>query len=446
MRLSWLYSIFLGGWLGACAVEQNIPIDGDFEISLADERHNVPVRVRITNRIKGADTFRWEFPEGSYTSSDAIHPEEIVYRSAKTHTITLHATNLDGEQKTFQKQFTAFAELTANFDWQQVGSQHAPLTLKMQNHSQGAKAYQWHFQGGTPEFSAEENPTVVFERGGDFKITLEVINHSQTEKMEKNISVAAALEVAFDWKNEYAENRQAPVRIFLKNNTQNATLGYHWQVKGDGFSQESTLENPDFLLPTAGNYQITLTAKNDKQTLALSKDFLVEQGQNLLTFTDVKLGIHAAQNSVGCAFSAYLEKVLTANEITPENGQLIDFVYFGQNPSFTYNVLLSPDKAQTTVFEPIANASTTQIVNKQENNAALLISAADFDALTSGSGLSAVSVVGQTNQAPFNLSELPRVVPFQTANGRKGAVKIKDFVQQGNESYLVADIKIQKIP
>ncbi|MDO4229973.1 MAG: PKD domain-containing protein [Capnocytophaga sp.] len=439
------YFIFCFFVLLSCAHEENIPIKGDFSILVVGDNYNVPVRVRMINKIQGADTFMWEFPQGSYTSSDAPHPEEIVYTQVGTHTITLHTSNIDGEKKVFQKSFTIFDELTASFDWEQSGSSYAPLVLTMQNNSQGGLIYQWHFEGGTPEYSTEKNPQVVFNKGGDFKITLEVINNSQRQKTEKIIQVAPLLEVDFQWSNEYEHNSQAPVRIYLENLSKNATLGYHWQVSNGTFIQESTEENPSFLLSQAGEYTIKLTAQNDKQTLSAEKQIKVTPGNNLLTFTNIKLGIHSAHN-IGSFFSSYLGRVLTSSEIDSETGKLIDFVFFGQNASFSYNVFISPDKAQTTVFEPITNATESYFINKQENTGQSLLTINDFNNLQAATGLTSIDVIGNQNQAPFNDTMNPRVVLFQTANGRKGAIKIKSFVNNGTQSYILADIKIQKVP
>jgi hypothetical protein len=33
---------------------------------------------------------------------------------------------------------------------------------------------------------------------------------------------------------------------------------------------------------------------------------------------------------------------------------------------------------------------------------------------------------------------------FQTQEGRKGAIKIKKYVEAGQESYILVDIKVQK--
>jgi hypothetical protein len=44
----------------------------------------------------------------------------------------------------------------------------------------------------------------------------------------------------------------------------------------------------------------------------------------------------------------------------------------------------------------------------------------------------------------FTDSVLPRVILFRTQDGIKGAIKIKSFVPDGLNSYIVVDIKVQK--
>ena len=443
MRLVLKIVICLALWFCfACEQEQNMPIEGDFSIAMVDDNYNVPAQVRIINKITGADAFQWEFPNGSYTSSNAFYPEDIRYTEPGTYTITAHTTNLDGEARTFQKSFTVYPELSALFSFTKQGSDIAPLTLTISNQSEGATTYQWTFEGGTPAYSSEKNPTVTFEKGGVFTLRLEASNHSQRRVMEKTVVVRAPLVVAFEMTNEYPHNTQAPVRIFLKNQSVNATA-YRWKVSSGAFQQESTDKNPSFILPTAGTYQIELTANNDKQTLSERKNFTVTAGDNLITFTDIKLGINT-NKTVGCYFSSFLGEVLKPNEVTAENGKLIDFVYFGQSTSFAYNVFLSPDEAQAAVFDPIPNATKSYFINKQENKGQVFFSVADFNALSSGATLSSLSIKPNSNKAPFNKEMTNRIVLFETANGRKGAIKIKEYVTNGAESYLVVDIKMQK--
>ena len=427
----------------ACEQEQNMPIEGDFSITMVDDNYNVPVQARIINKITGADAFQWEFPNGSYSSSTAFYPEDIRYTEPGTYTIRAHTTNLDGEARTFEKSFTIYSELSALFSFTQEGSNIAPLTLSFNNQSEGAITYQWSFEEGSPSYSSEKNPTVTFKKGGTFKLRLEASNHSQRQVMEKTVIVRSPLVAAFDIHNEYPHNIQAPVRLFLKNQSINA-FSYHWQVSNGTFQQESTDENPSFILPPEGVYEIKLTANNDKQTLSEKKNFTVTGGNNLITFTDIKLGINTSKEK-GCYFSSFLGKVLKPNEVTTENGKLIDFVYFGQSPSFAYNVFLSPDEAQTIVFDPIPQATKSYFINKQENISQPVFTSVAFEALSSGATLSSLSIKTNSNKAPFNKEKTNRIVLFETTNGRKGAIKIKDYVTNGTESYIVVDIKMQKI-
>ena len=55
-------------------------------------------------------------------------------------------------------------------------------------------------------------------------------------------------------------------------------------------------------------------------------------------------------------------------------------------------------------------------------------------------------VESNRGKTPFTRQDTPRIILFQTQDGRKGAIKIKQFVSQGKESYILTDIKVQKKP
>ena len=75
------------------------------------------------------------------------------------------------------------------------------------------------------------------------------------------------------------------------------------------------------------------------------------------------------------------------------------------------------------------------------------LTADQFDAISNGADFNAISI-NQTNAGlqPFDNSVAPRLVLFQTNDGRKGAIKFKQFVQAGLQSYVICDIKIMKQP
>lgn len=286
---------------------------------------------------------------------------------------------------------------------------------------------------------------MVFNTSGEHLIKLTISNGKETYATQKTVTVKPAMTVDFDWRVEPINNDyRAPVLLHLKNLSTNA-FSYEWLTPRAAPSTTNAI-NPDVVFPNDGIYTIELKAKNDKEIKSTQKQIKILPTTNLLSFTNIKLGINSAHATIGCFFSSYLDAVLKKNDVTAENGGRIDFVFFGLNPSYTYNQFVSPDEAQNTSFTKIPNATHTKIINAQELTGAQL-SVSEFDALTKGADLNRINVA-ETNagKTPFSNALIPRVILFQTQDGRKGAVKIKDFVTSEAESYILVDIKVQKQP
>ena len=124
---------------------------------------------------------------------------------------------------------------------------------------------------------------------------------------------------------------------------------------------------------------------------------------------------------------------------------MIDIVFFGLSANFTYNKFVSPARLSETTFPEIPNASHTRFINKTELGSVHL-SAAQFASMKTDALLKPllISSVYYGNET-FTASPLPRVVLFETSEGRKGAIMIKEMAANGREdSYITADIKVQK--
>jgi len=427
----------------SCEKEEMIPVKADFGITVVNNDYTVPVKVEIENKTTGADTYQWTFEGAVVETSTDKNPAPAYYNTPGTYKITLKASNKDGskDEKTIEIQIDAAMDV--NFDWQMQGSDIAPVTLQMVNQSKGATEYLWEFDGGSPATSSEENPTVTFSQGGDHKIKLTISNGKETYSTEKTLSVKPAMTVDFDWSVDFIdEDYQAPVTLHINNESTNATA-YQWTFAG---SSEiiSTAENPDITISTAGTYTLQLKASNDKESKTVQKQVTVYPDKNLLSFTNVKLGINTAKNTIGCFFSCELGKVIKQNEVTSDNGAKIDFAFFGLDASFSYNQFLSPDKVQTTAFESIPNATYTKINNRQELTGVQL-TPAQFDAIDEGKDFNSL-VVSENSTAltPFDNTTPNRIVLFQTQDGRKGAIKILSYTADGLNSYILVDIKVQK--
>lgn len=431
--------------INSCAREEGIPVKADFSITVVNNDYSVPVVVQITNRSTGADTYSWSFEGANISSSTENNPKPITYASKGVYKIILKASNKDGNSDTKTIEIQVDAAMKVDFDFQMQGSDISPVTLQMVDKSLGATSYQWTFDGGNPATSTDQNPKVSFSTPGTHTIKLTISNGKETYSTEKTITVKPAMTVDFDWSVDAIDNDyQAPVLIHLYNKSTNAT-SYSWSING-AIPAASTDISPNINLPTAGTYTISLTATNDKESKTIQKQVVVHPDTNLLTFTDVKLGINTAHSSVGSFFSSVLGKVVTKNEVNLNTGNLIDFAYFGFDSTFKHNEFVSPDAVQNTAFTVIPNAIHTKIINSQEG-VGIQVSPSKFDAINDGSDFNNI-IVKETAQgkASFNNSIVPRVVLFQTNDGRKGAIKIKGYIANGLESYILVDIKVQKKP
>jgi PKD repeat protein len=251
--------------------------------------------------------------------------------------------------------------------------------------------------------------------------------------------------VDFDWRVDPIDNDyEAPLLLHLNNLSTNA-VSYEWEIVGATPSL-SAATNPDINFASAGTYTIILKSTNDKETKILQKQVTIQPNTNLLSFNNVKLGISSAHSTIGCFFSSYLGTVIKQGEVTATNGSKIDFGFFGLNSSFSYNQFVSPDEVQNTAFSAIPNSTHTKVINSQELIGTQL-SSSGFTAINQGSDFNSINV-NETNagKTPFINAVVSRVVLFKTEDGRKGAVKIKDFVSAGTASYILVDIKIQKQP
>jgi len=430
----------------ACYKEQKVPVTVDINYIPVDSNYAVPALVRIVNNTAGAEVYNWTFEGGSPTSSTQKDPGTIEYDAPGIYKIMLDATNQNGGHDHKEIEVRIDAPVKVDFTLANTASDFPPVTLQVTNTTKDATWYEWTFDGGSPATSTQKDPgSIVFATPGKHIISLKAGNDRVSYTRDTVIMVKEDLVADFDitWSAD-DNDMEVPFKAIMVNKSINAAF-YSWSFAGASPSS-STDAAPSVLYNNAGTYSVTLTAKNDKKTASQTKTITLSPNSNLYRFTDVSLGINTAQNSVGSYFSSVLGKVLKSSEVTTDNGGKIDFVYFGLNSSFTYNKILSPDSAGNYTFLPIPNAVNVQLVNKQETcNCGIALDETTFDSMQDDSWFRTTNISQTTaGLAQFDNSLTPRIILFTTADGRKGAVKIKQFVSAGQQSYMVCDIKIMK--
>lgn len=433
--------------MAACKKEQERALSVDFAYAIVNNDLSAPVKVNFTNNTTGATHYKWTFTGGDPASSDKKDPGTITFATAGNCSVTLEAWN-DDNRNSKTADILIDSSVTIGFDVLPQVNDFVPADVTIINKSTGGVSYKWTFEGGQPATSTAKDPGVIkFSTPGDHKLTLVVNNGRKDFTLSKVLVLQPALLPAFTIIPSLDDNDyEAPLTATLNNET---VSGLHWKwTTTGGTIDNDTARKPSIHFTTAGSYTITLTAGNDKETKSVQQTINVLPNANLRTFNDIKFGINTAHGSVGCFFSTKLQRSFKASDDLSVAGKDIDLVFFGLNSSFTYNRFISPDSATFYTFDAIPGAQPAAIINSQEQcGCSSSLSVADFNAMTNDALLAGMPVnftAGGWMQFSDNMQ--PRVVLFKTSDGRKGALKIKQFVPNGPDSYILTDIKVQKEP
>ena len=428
----------------SCYQETILMVTTDFNYTIRDDNYTSPVKVEFENKTTGADFYQWTFEGGSPSSSDQKEPGVVTYAQAGTYTIKLEAWN-DTRRDEKVLTFSVDSAVTIAFELEVLINDFAPAEVKITNHTQGASSFLWKFENGVPSESTEQFPAnVLFSGEGTHTVSLTVNNGRETFELSKTIELKAPINVDFDMEPSFDDfDFEVPFTAALINRSTSA-LTYQWSATG-GTITNATDENTEINFTEAGTYTVTLTASNEKETKSVSKELVLKENSNLYTLKDIRFGIKRAENSIGCFYSLSNRKTLLTDEVNLSNGNLIDLVFFGQNETFGNCIFISPDNVIGYGFDAISDANTTHFVNRVEESS-LNFTDNDFQTMTTDEMLHLLDIRGaaQSEDAWFTNVFIPRLVLFETTGGIKGVIRIKAFVSEGSQSYVLTDIKVQK--
>ncbi|WP_035090723.1 PKD domain-containing protein [Aquimarina macrocephali] len=434
--------------LFGCAKEEAIPVITDFEFEVFNDDFSIPVQVVFFNRTKGGEDYEWTFEGGVPSRSVNRNPGVIQYDAKGVYTIELTATNQDGSQGTKTLEIRIDDPVVIDFEITNLVDNFSPASYTIQNNSSGADSFSWTFEGGTPASSTDRDPgEVVFTEPGDHVIRLEVGNGRETYDLQKTITVAPFLVSDFEYQIAFDDDDfQIPARVQFQNNSISAT-SYQWTFEGT-VSSSSAEENPEIIFTQEGAQTIRLTAFNGKDTKTITKQIEFFTNTNLRELNDIRFGINTAHtaNTRGSFYTIAKRILFTANEITPGVEQDIDLVFFGLSNTFNRNRFVSPDQLSGTTFDELQSPKNTIFINSQELcSCSASLTPVQFDAMQDDTLLNNL-VITETpgGLQDFDNTTVPRIVLFQTKEGKKGAIKIKNFVEDGQNSYILVDIKVQK--
>lgn len=201
------------------------------------------------DNLGNAQAYEWSFGDGSGSSEEApVH----TYGQIGSYTVTLLAINPSCGDTVFTSQVITLdlpPQAAASFS---PAEGCAPLQVEFTNNSSNAGAASWVFQGGEPETSMENNPTVTYNTPGLYSVELRASNGPSTDTLVFADTIRVLPPPVADFQIEVDG---------LGISTTNLSEGeaFTW-LFGDGGS--STEVAPTHTYATPGEYDVRLIASN----------------------------------------------------------------------------------------------------------------------------------------------------------------------------------------
>ena len=428
--------------LSSCLKETAVPIESAFSIESSEDKTS-PVTIQLKNESYGADEYEWTFEGGTPSSSNGRTPGKVVFTQAGEHKITLRVWNAV-EERTSQQTIRVDSVMTIDFDFSIALNDIAPGVVSITNKSKGGSKYEWTFEGGVPSTCSKRFPeAITFAEGGEHKIRLRVFNGSKYEELTKILTLQPPMQADFSYAPlPVDQDWEAPLTLETTNLTTGG-LSYRWVCAGANV-MSPTDETTTIRFEHAGTYKVQMIAGNGKEEKIVEKSIIIQPNSGIIKQNDLKFGINEAKNSVGCFYSAKEGGVVTSSKIVEKKcGAWIDFGFFALNSSFNYCYFFAPNQAKANSFPKIDNAQDATFINNP-TSMGINITNAIFDNIKRSSDMNQFTKWSETNQTNFNKTSTPHFVLVRTADGRRGIIRIKEFVKDGSQSYIVADVKLEK--
>jgi PKD repeat protein len=211
---------------------------------------NNDVDVVFTNTSTNADSYTWDFGDG--TSSTEENPSH-TYATAGSYNVVLIVENPCGAPSiTITIEIVPSVPPVADFQGDVLFG-CVPLIVEFEDLSTNATSWAWTFPGGAPATSTNEDPKITYNEAGIYDVTLIATNASGSDTVTfvNYITVEDVPDADF-----IATANGASVDF--SNTTTNGD-SFVWDF-GDGNS--STDENPNNIYAMDGTYTVQLIATN----------------------------------------------------------------------------------------------------------------------------------------------------------------------------------------
>lgn len=279
-------------------------------LPLADYSYTIDQRmVSFVNNSQYATNYLWDFDDGNFsTLPNPTH----TYAEDGTYNVILEVSNQCGTDVityTIVIETLPVAGFTSDVT---EGCISFDVQFTDQS-SSNAQSWYWFFEGGTPETSTAQNPSVTYDEAGLYSVELTVENGVGSNTMLQTDYINAMTEPFVGFTTTINADT-----VFFTNTTTGGT-SFAWDF-GDG--NTSTDVNPYHVYAIFGDYDVTLTATNMCGTTSFN-DFV--------TVTTAPIADFTANTNAGCP-------VLTIqfSDASTDNAEDFKWIFEGGSPDTSY--------------------------------------------------------------------------------------------------------------
>jgi PKD repeat protein len=338
--------------------------------------------VTFTNTSTNATSYSWDFGDGNLsTATNPVH----TYDDDGFYTVVLTAFNSCGPD-VFSEVIEIATPPVAGFS-ANPESGCVPLSVNFIDEStSNTIQWIWNFEGGLPETSFSQNPSVIFNAPGMYSVTLTAINAQGTNTLVRQnyIEVIPNPVSSFTY-------TQDGLTLTFTNTSTNAT-DYLWNF-GDG--NTSIVPNPVHTYSGPGTYTVTLQSSNDCANDNFSQD---------ITITLAPIASFTTNNpTTGCA--PYTVQFVSTSQNNPSTYL---WTFEGGNPS------TSTEQNPSVVYANPGSFDVELVVTNANGNDQLLqedyivietVPTAGFTTQTTGLTVSLTSNLQNANSVSWDFGD-----------------------------------------
>ena len=258
-----------------------------------------PLTVRFIDQSTNSPSlWLWNFGDGTTVAGlDQQNPVH-TYQQPGQYTVLLQATNRGGSAQLVKQAFitvvsTPIASFTA-----EPNRGTSPLLVQFNDTSSG-KPVKWFWSFGDGGFSTQENPYHLYQKAGNYTVSLTVYNQAGSDTVTKTDLVrATSRPVAAFTANRTAG--VAPLTVQFTDLSEGSPTSWSWKFGDDGGFTE---QNPVRVFTDPGVYSVQLTVSNSAGTSTEVKEGYITVNQHLTADFDFTVSNHDMTAPLTVAFT-----------------------------------------------------------------------------------------------------------------------------------------------